>query len=137
MPVLMISDPKTGKTQKVEVEDSRLSPLLGKRIGEVIDGTIANLPGKKIQLTGGCDKDGIPMRPDLHGGVKKYVLLSEGVGYNPERRGERKRKILRGNTVTLEILFLNFRIVETVEKKAKPSQTEGRAKSPKTPGSST
>lgn len=137
MPVLMISDPKTGKTQKVEVEDSRLSPLLGKRIGEVIDGTIANLPGKKIQLTGGCDKDGIPMRPDLHGGVKKYVLLSEGVGYNPERRGERKRKILRGNTVTPEILFLNFRVVETVEKKAKPSQREGRAESLKNPGPST
>ncbi|MBS7619978.1 30S ribosomal protein S6e [Candidatus Bathyarchaeota archaeon] len=116
MPVLMVSDPKTGKTQKVEVDESRLSPLIGRRIGEVIDGTIANLPGKKLQLTGGCDKDGIPMRPDVHGGGKKYAILSGGVGYKPERKGERRRKILRGNTVTPETLFLNFKIVEAVEK---------------------
>lgn len=116
MPVLIISDPKTGKTQKVEVDDSRLSPLIGRRIGEVIDGTLANLPGKKLQLTGGCDKDGIPMRPDVHGGGKKYVIFSGGVGYKPGRKGERRRKILRGNTVTPETLFLNFKIVEAVEK---------------------
>jgi len=120
MPVLMISDPKTGKTQKVEVDESRLSPLIGRRIGEVIDGTIANLPGKKLLLTGGCDRDGIPMRPDVHGGGKKYVILSGGVGYNPARKGERRRKILRGNTVTPETLFLNFKIVEAAEKAERP-----------------
>ena len=36
MPLLIISDPKTGKSQKVELEDARMSPLLGKRIGEVV-----------------------------------------------------------------------------------------------------
>ena len=71
MPVLIISDPEDGTSQKVELEDAMINSLIGRRIGEVIDGTIANLAGYKIKLTGGTDKDGIPMRPDVHGGVKE------------------------------------------------------------------
>jgi len=35
MPVLIVSDPETGTSQKVELEDERMSPLIGRRIGEV------------------------------------------------------------------------------------------------------
>jgi small subunit ribosomal protein S6e len=49
------------------------------------------------------------MRADVHGGVKKYVLLSTGVG----NRGEaRVRKLVRGNMVTEEIYQLNCMLVE-------------------------
>ncbi len=112
MPVLIVSDPETGTSQKVELEDERISSLVGLRIGEVIEGTIANLAGHRIQLTGGTDKDGIPMRPDVHGGAKANIILSGGVGYKPKRKGERKRVVVRGNTVTPETTFLNFKIVE-------------------------
>jgi small subunit ribosomal protein S6e len=126
MPVLVISDPETGTSQKVELEDERMSPLVGLRIGEVIDGTIANLAGHRIQLTGGTDKDGIPMRPDVHGGAKADIILSGGVGYKPKRKGERKRVVVRGNTVTPETTFLNFKIVERPKgrKKAKAKESE-------------
>lgn len=126
MPVLVISDPETGTSQKVELEDERMSPLVGLRIGEVIDGTIANLAGHRIQLTGGTDKDGIPMRPDVHGGAKADIILSGGVGYKPKRKGERKRVVVRGNTVTPETTFLNFKIVERPKgrKRAKAKEPE-------------
>ena len=126
MPVLVISDPETGTSQKVELEDERMSPLVGLRIGEVIDGTIANLAGHRIQLTGGTDKDGIPMRPDVHGGAKANIILSGGVGYKPKRKGERKRVVVRGNTVTPETTFLNFKIVERPKgrKRAKAKEPE-------------
>lgn len=112
MPVLIVSDPDTGMSQRVELEDARMSPLIGRRIGETIDGAIANLPGHRLQLTGGTDKDGIPMRPDVHGGVKTRIVLSGGVGYKPKKKGERKRVVVRGNTVTEDTTFLNFKIVE-------------------------
>jgi small subunit ribosomal protein S6e len=112
MPVLIVSDPETGTSQKVELEDERMSPLIGRRIGEVIDGTIAELPGHQIQLTGGTDRDGIPMRPDVHGGAKANIILSGGVGYKPKKKGERKRVVVRGNTVSADTTFLNFKIVE-------------------------
>jgi len=127
MPVLIISDPETGTSQKVELEDARMAPIMGRRIGEVIDGTVADLAGHKIQLTGGTDKDGIPMRPDVHGGVKARVVLSGGVGYKPKKKGERKRVVVRGNTVSADTTFLNFKIVEKPKgrkKKAKKAQEE-------------
>ena len=112
MPVLIISDPETGTSQKVELEDNRMGPLVGRRIGEVIDGTVADLAGHQLQLTGGTDKDGIPMRPDVHGSAKSRIILSGGVGYKPKRKGERRRVVVRGNTVSVETTFLNFKIVE-------------------------
>jgi small subunit ribosomal protein S6e len=125
MPVLIISDPETGTSQKVEIEDARMAPIMGRRIGEVIDGTVADLAGYKIQLTGGTDKDGIPMRPDVHGGVKARIVLSGGVGYKPKNKGERKRVVVRGNTVSADTTFLNFKIVE------KPKGRKKKAKEPK------
>lgn len=125
MPVLIISDPETGTSQKVELEDARMAPIMGRRIGEVIDGTVADLAGHKIQLTGGTDKDGIPMRPDVHGGVKARIVLSGGVGYKPKNKGERKRVVVRGNTVSADTTFLNFKIVE------KPKGRKKKAKEPK------
>ncbi len=120
MPTLIISDPETGKSRKVEIDDSRMSTLIGRRIGEILDGSIASLPGYKIQLTGGCDKDGIPMRPDIHGGVKGRFILSGGVGYKPKNPGERRKKMVRGNTVTLDTKYLNFKIVARPPSKSTP-----------------
>jgi len=125
MPVLIISDPETGTSQKVELEDTRMAPIMGRRIGEIIDGTVADLAGYKIQLTGGTDKDGIPMRPDVHGGVKARIVLSGGVGYKPKNKGERKRVVVRGNTVSVDTTFLNFKIVE------KPKGRKKKVKEPK------
>jgi len=127
MPVLIISDPETGTSQKVELEDARMTPLIGRRIGEVLDGSVANLPGHRIQLTGGCDKDGIPMRPDVHGGVKARVVLSGGVGYKPKNRGERRRVTVRGNIVTADTTFLNFKVVEKPKGSAKRAKEEAAA----------
>ena len=124
MPVLIISDPETGTSQKVELEDARMAPIMGRRIGEIIDGTVADLAGYKIQLTGGTDKDGIPMRPDVHGGVKARIVLSGGVGYKPKKKGDRKRVVVRGNTVSVDTTFLNFKIVE------KPKGRKKKVKEP-------
>ena len=124
MPVLTVSDPETGTSQKVELEDERMSPLIGRRIGEVIDGTIADLPGHRIQLTGGTDRDGIPMRPDVHGGAKANIILSGGVGYKPKKKGERKRVVVRGNTVSADTTFLNFKIVEKPKRRRRAKKEE-------------
>lgn len=65
-----------------------------------------------MKITGGSDKSGTPMRADVHGGVKKYVLLSRGVGMKNPLEGARIRKLVRGNLVTDEIYQLNCLLVE-------------------------
>jgi len=117
---IIISDPETGKSNTLELEDARAIPLIGRKIGEQIDGSTVDLPNCKIQITGGSDKDGFPMRKDIHGGVRKKILLSGGTGFNQKKRGERKRKTIRGNTITEEIVQLNMKIIEKQKtKKAK------------------
>jgi small subunit ribosomal protein S6e len=71
-----------------------------------------DLPGHKAQITGGSDKDGFPMRPSVHGGVRRRIVLSGGVGFNPQSEGMRRRKTIRGNVITDEIVQINVRITE-------------------------
>jgi len=131
---IIISDPETGKSNFVEIEGARAIPLIGRKLGETIDGAVVGLSGQKLQLRGGSDKDGVPMRPNIHGGVRAAVILSEGVGFKPPQVGERKRKTIRGNTITEDIVQINMKIVkatEKAEKKEKPKKTEKSEKEEK------
>ena len=117
---IVISDPETGKSKSVESEGPRAAPLIGRKLGDVVDGSVVGMSGYKLKLTGGSDKDGFPMRPNVHGGVRTGVILAEGVGFHSSRGGERRRKTLRGKTITEDIIQINMKIVESPkEKKAK------------------
>src|ERR671916_662073 len=107
---LTISD-KNGKTIAQELKDKSAQPLLGTKVGSILDSSIVGVAGGKLKITGGSDKSGTPMRPDVHGGVKKYVLLPTGVGNRSEAR---IRKLVRGNMVTEEIYQLNSMLVEGI-----------------------
>lgn len=104
---MIVSDPQTRKATVAELEGSRAQVLVGRSIGEVIDGSQIGFSGKKLKITGGCDRDGIPMRADVHGGAKKYVVLSGGAGFRPTRHGERRRKLIRGRMITDETYQIN------------------------------
>jgi small subunit ribosomal protein S6e len=119
---IIVSDPETGTSKVVELEESRAAPLIGRRIGEIVEGALVDLPAHKIKLVGGSDKDGVPIRPSVHGGVRRNIVLSGGVGFNPKNKGERKRKAVRGNVITDEIVQINTKIVEK-PKKAKEEKT--------------
>lgn len=108
---LVLSDPRTGKAVKLDLKDPQSSVLLGLKIGDVVDGSVIGIKGK-FRITGGSDRSGTPMRPDVHGGVKKYVLLSGPPGFRPRRKGERRRKLVRGNTITPDIYQVNAVLVE-------------------------
>ena len=120
---VIVSDPETGASKVIEVEEARAVPLIGRKIGETVDGSIVDLPAHKLQIMGGSDKDGFPMRPSVHGGVRRKIILSGGVGFNPQDKGERKRKTVRGNVITDEIVQVNMKIIEK-PKKPKESKRE-------------
>src|SRR5208337_3699931 len=103
---VIVSDPETGTSKVVELEEARAVPLIGRRVGETLDGAVVDLPAHKILITGGSDRDGVPMRGNVHGGVRRAVVLSGGTGFVPHRKGERRRKTVRGNIITDEIAQL-------------------------------
>lgn len=126
---VIISDPENGTSKVVEIEEGRAAPLIGRRMGETLDGTVVDMPAHKLQIRGGSDKDGVPMRGNVHGGVRRQVVLSGGAGFKPENKGERKRKTVRGNIITDEIVQINMKIIERPAKpaEAKPQQPAAQA----------
>jgi small subunit ribosomal protein S6e len=123
---IIVSDPEAGTSKVVELEEARAAPFIGRRLGEIMDGSVVDLPAHKVQLLGGSDKDGVPMRGNVHGGVRRRVVLSGGAGFNSKKKGERKRKTVRGSTITDEIVQINLKIIE------KPGAKTAEAK-PKLP----
>lgn len=122
---IIVSDPETGTSKVVELEETRAASFIGRRLGEIIDGAVVDLPAHKIQIMGGSDKDGFPMIGNVHGGVRRKIVLSGGAGFKAKKSGERKRKTVRGSTITDEIAQINMKIVEkpaTKTTEAKPQQ---------------
>ncbi len=102
-----------GKTHQIELEDN--SRILGKKIGDTFEGGIAGLDGYELEITGGSDKQGFPMRRSIEGTARRSVLLEDGSGID-EKGDVRKRKTVRGNTVSDEIEQLNTKVVESGSK---------------------
>jgi small subunit ribosomal protein S6e len=123
---VIVSDPEARTSKAVELEEARAAPLLGRKIGEVIDGSIIDQPGHKAQIMGGSDKDGFPMRPSVHGGVRRRIVLSGGVGFSPPNEGARKRKTIRGNVITDEIVQINVKITERPKQAKEAKKQKGR-----------
>jgi len=119
---VVVSDPESGKSKVVELEDARAVPLIGRKIGDIIDGAVIGLSGHKVLITGGTDSSGFPMRPDIHGGIKARVLLSGGVGFRSREKGKRKRRTVRGNTITEDTAQINMKIIGKPSRKGQKSK---------------
>jgi small subunit ribosomal protein S6e len=121
---VIVSDPQAGTSKVVELEEARAAPFIGRRLGETLDGSAVDLPAHTVQILGGSDKDGVPMIGNVHGGVRRKVVLSNGTGFNAKKKGERRRKTVRGNIITDEIVQINLKITERPAKpiEAKPEQ---------------
>ncbi len=117
---LVISDPKTGKAYQKEISDEEAQIFIGKKIGDEVDLSPIGLSGYVAVIRGGTDKDGFPMRPDVHGTGRKSVLIGSGPGIRKKSlkyKGERRRKTVRGNTVAEDIAQLNLKIVKEGKQK--------------------
>jgi len=112
----VINDPETKKSYQLEVDQSKAIGLLGKKIGDEFNGDFLGLAGYTLKITGGTDKDGFPMHPSVSGTVRKRVLLSGPPCFHPKKKGERRRKTVRGNIIGEDIEQINVKIVKKGEK---------------------
>ena len=100
---IVVSD--KAETYQVEAEDAK--QIVGLSLGEEFDGNVIGLEGYTLKLTGGSDKNGFPMRSDISGPRRVKSLLTGGIGYNPKVDGVKRRKTLRGNTISEDIVQVN------------------------------
>jgi small subunit ribosomal protein S6e len=109
---LVISDPESGKAIQYELDDAKTNALVGKTVGEIIEGDVIGLPGYKLKITGGSDSSGFPIRPGVHGSGKKRVLIRGPPGFRPKRKGITRRKTVRGGELGPDIAQVNMRVEE-------------------------
>ena len=109
---IVISDSKTGKSYQAEIAKDNEAQIVGKKMGDSIDGSLVGAPGYTLELTGGSDASGFPMRKDVIGVRKSKLLLTDGVGFNAEQEGERRRKLVRGNTYSSDIAQVNAKVTK-------------------------
>ena len=101
-----------GMSKLIEIDEKKFR-FEGMKIGEVIKGGLIGFPNYEFEITGGSDSSGFPMRKDVHGPVKKKILVSKrGVGYKPLRKGNKKRKTVRGNEVTTDMTLINLVVLK-------------------------
>lgn len=96
---------KIGKSISVDLKNNT-NNLLGLKIGAKINASVIDQNGD-LKITGGSDRSGVPMRGDVDGTAKKYALLSDGIGLRNVKKGQRIRKLIRGNIISEEIYQIN------------------------------
>lgn len=104
--------PGKGLSKLIEIDEKKFR-FEGMKIGDIIKGGLIGFANYEFEITGGSDSSGFPMRKDVHGPVKKKILVSKrGIGYKPMREGEKRRKTVRGNEITSDMTLINLKVVK-------------------------
>jgi len=113
---LNIANPATGAQKKIEIDDeNRLALFMDRRMAETIPGDSLGdeFKGYVFKITGGNDSDGFPMRQGVLVNKRVKLLLRRGMPcYKAKRKGERRRKAVRGCIVGPDIAVLSLTIVK-------------------------
>ena len=108
---IVISDPNTGKTYQKEVKDDDARKFIGLKIGDKLKGDFLELGNVELEVTGGSDYCGFPMRKDVFGSGRKKILAVGGVGIRNREKGIKKRKTVCGNTIHAKISQINVKVL--------------------------
>jgi len=104
--------PGKGLSKLIEIDEKKFR-FDGMKIGEIIKGGLIGFANYEFEITGGSDSSGFPMRKDVHGPVKKRILVAKrGIGYKPQRSGQKRRKMVRGNEITHDMTLINLKVVK-------------------------
>jgi len=107
-----IADSTTSRQKVLEVDDElKLRAFYDKRISQTVEGEALGeeFKGYIFRITGGNDKQGFPMKQGVLSNGRVRLLLAKGKScYRPRRKGERKRKSVRGCIVGPDLSVLNL-----------------------------
>ena len=108
---------KDGKCYQKEIKSPEADAVHKKVIGEKISGDDIGLPGYELEITGGSDKCGFPMRKGIQVHRKK-VMIGKGVGFSGKNRNKKKqsgllkRRTVCGERVTGIIRQVNLKVIK-------------------------
>ena len=108
---IVISDTKSGKSYSSELSKDKESEFIGKKIGDKVEGGAIGADGYVLEITGGSDTAGFPMRKDVSGPRRVGVIISSGAGITPQGKGVREKRNVRGNLISDQIMQINAKVI--------------------------
>jgi len=113
---LNISNPATGSQKCIEIDDEKkLRCLYDRRMAQEVTGDDLGdqFKGYVFKISGGNDKQGFPMKQGVLTNTRVRLLLAEGTTcFRPRRKGERRRKSVRGCIVGPDISVVHLVVVK-------------------------
>ncbi|KEG04990.1 40S ribosomal protein S6, putative [Plasmodium vinckei vinckei] len=113
---LNISNPLNNVQKSIEIDDEKkLLPFMERRIGNIVPGDSIGeeFSGYIFRITGGNDKQGFPMMQGVLTNHRVRLLFKKGMKcYRPRKKGEKKRKSVRGCIVGQDLSALNLALVK-------------------------
>jgi len=103
----VINDTKAGKSYSKTIDSSI---LINRKIRDVVPGNTLGLTGYELQIKGGSDDSGFPMRPEIDSPHRKRLLVKRSIGVRVKKKGMYKRKTVSGNTVSETTAQVNLSV---------------------------
>lgn len=131
---VVINDTKTGKSYQKVISENEAHIFSGLKIKNKVSGNSLGLDGYELEIRGGSDNAGFPMRFDIDGFGRKKPYVSQGPGVRGLKHGQKTRKTVIGNTVSNSLHQINLKIVKHGSKSVedclgiKPKESSEEAK---------
>lgn len=115
--LVVVLGAKDGKSYQKKITGDAGEVLMKVKLGDVISGDKIGLAGYELQVTGGSDKAGFPMRKGIQS-PRKRILTGRGVGFNGyDRNGKKQpglvqRRTVCGEAVTRAIQQVNLKVLK-------------------------
>jgi len=122
---------KEGRCYKTELKEESADPLLGKKIGDKVDGSVLGLDGYEFEITGGSDKSGFGMKAGIDM-PKKRIVLQKGAGIRKVRKGNFLKKSVAGGYIHENTALVNLKVIREGPKPLfeEPKEKESEEKQP-------
>ena len=123
---VIVSDPQAGTSKVVELEEARASPIHRKKTWRNIRRLSSRFTSTQSAITRRIRQRRRPNDGKCSWRCTTRVVLSGGAGFKAKKKGERRRKTVRGNIITDEIAQINMKIVERPAQAAEASASQSK-----------
>lgn len=109
---ICVGDVKNGKTYQRVLSENETDHFKGLKIGDKLKGEGFGLSGYELEIRGGSDGSGFPMRKGTGSAGIKKIYATEGVGIRKNRKGDYVRKTVSGEVIDSRIAQINLKVLQ-------------------------
>ena len=108
---ICVGDVKKARTYQKIINEKEADALKGLKIGDKIKGDSIGMSGYELEITGGSNDSGFPMRKGIESSGMVKIYAEGGVGIRKSRKGLIKRKSVAGAIIDAKTTQVNLKVL--------------------------